>query len=222
MSPLLAQIGDIVDQWKEEFEDLLYPTTMSSTEESEESFITFGRVPGVDETHPNMLKGSVKACRSGTTPVVPILRRPDRVFQLWGEHTKSPLESLLQGVGKEAPTDLRSRRSSVVSLRGSYEFDHPVCMCFVDLEKAYDRGIPLRDSARIECQRCFCRLFNQSKSCVHFLGIRSDSDRPPLVTDPVFDCHGQKESGGVVGGRRMSGLHLYSLRMMWFCWFFEP
>jgi len=57
-----------------------------------------------------------------TGVVVPIFKKDDqRVCLNYRGITLLSLLSLLQGIGEEM------------------EFDHPVLMCFIDLEKAYDR-----------------------------------------------------------------------------------
>jgi len=64
-------------------------------------------------------------------------------------------------------------------LRGSWESEHPVYMCFVDLEKAYDRvprGIVwglLREYGVPELLlRAIRSLYNKSRSCVRILGTK--------------------------------------------------
>ena len=67
-------------------------------------------------------------------------------------------------------------------LEKAWEFAYPVYMCFVDLEKAYDR-VPreilwevLREyGVRGTLLRAIQSLYNQSESCVRVLGSKSDS-----------------------------------------------
>jgi len=85
---LLTQTEDIVWRWKEQFEELLNPSSTSSVEEAEfedsgeASPISLvevteavkklfsGKAPGVDEIRPEMLKALVNVVwRSGTVPV---------------------------------------------------------------------------------------------------------------------------------------------------------
>ena len=96
------------------------------------------------------------------------------VFQLQGDHTtQSPREGSLQGVGEEAPINYRTSDwggaeeqifTLAELLRGSLEFDLPVYMCYVDLDKAYDR-VP-----REILWGVIQRLYNQNKSCLRILG----------------------------------------------------
>ncbi|KAK3560032.1 hypothetical protein QTP86_033830, partial [Hemibagrus guttatus] len=116
---LLASTGDIVGRWKEYFEDLLNPTDTPSIEETEaensevDSFITQAEVTEV-----------VQQLLGGKAPGVDEIRP---------EYLKS-----LDVVGLYWQT----RLCNIAVLKGSWEFAQPVHMCFVDLEKAFDR-VPL-------------------------------------------------------------------------------
>ena len=67
-------------------------------------------------------------------------------------------------------------------LEGAWEYAHPVYMCCVDLEKAYDR-VPweilwevLREyGVRKSLLRAIQSLYVRSESCVRVLGSKSDS-----------------------------------------------
>ncbi|KAI3362276.1 hypothetical protein L3Q82_012590, partial [Scortum barcoo] len=159
---LLTSTEDIVGRWKKYFEDLLNPTDLPSSEEAEagdsevDSSITQaevtevvrkllgGKAPGVDEIRPEYLKSLdvvglswlTRLCniawRLGTVPlewqtgvVVPLFKKGDRrvCSKLQGDHTSQPPQG----------------RSTPGVLEGLWEFAQPVHMCFVDLEKAFDR-----------------------------------------------------------------------------------
>ncbi|KAK3525741.1 hypothetical protein QTP70_007388 [Hemibagrus guttatus] len=166
---LLVSTGDIVGRWKEYFEDLLNPTDTPSVEEPEaedsevDSFITQaevtevvqqllgGKAPGVDEIHPEYLKSLdvvglswlTRLCniawRSGTVPldwatgvVVPLFKKGD-----WRVCYNYRGITLLSLPGKVYSRVLERRVRPVLEV--SWEFAQPVHMCFVDLEKAFDR-----------------------------------------------------------------------------------
>ncbi|KAK3506456.1 hypothetical protein QTP70_000619 [Hemibagrus guttatus] len=166
---LLVSTGDIVRRWKEYFEDLLNPTDTPSVEEPEakdsevDSFITQaevtevvqqllgGKAPRVDEICPEYLKSLdvvglswlMRLCniawQSGTVPldwatgvVVPLFKKGDR--RVCSNYRGITLLSL---PGKVYSRVLERRVRPV--LKGSWEFAQPVHMCFVDLEKAFDR-----------------------------------------------------------------------------------
>ncbi|KAK3533462.1 hypothetical protein QTP70_022244 [Hemibagrus guttatus] len=166
---LLVSTGDIVGRWKEYFEDLLNPTDMPSVGEPEaedsevDSFITQaevtevvqqllgGKAPGVDEIRPEYLKSLdvvglswlTRLCniawRSGTVPldwatgvVVPLFKKGDR--RVCSNYRGITLLSL---PGKVYSRVLERRVRPV--LEGSWKFAQPVHMCFVNLEKAFDR-----------------------------------------------------------------------------------
>ncbi|KAK3564007.1 hypothetical protein QTP86_006259 [Hemibagrus guttatus] len=127
---LLASNGDIVKRWKEYFEDLLNPTDTPSVEEPEaedsevDSFITqaeatevvqqllSGEAPGVDEIRPEYLKSLDVVGLSWLTRLCNIAWRRGTLDRLYALH---------------------------MVLEGLWEFAQPVHMCFVDLEKAFDR-----------------------------------------------------------------------------------
>ena len=66
-------------------------------------------------------------------------------------------------------------------LGGAWEYNLPVHMCFVDLEKAHDRvpGVVLWEvlreyGVRGSLLRAIQSLYSQSESCVRILGSKSD------------------------------------------------
>ncbi|KAK3557981.1 hypothetical protein QTP86_005631 [Hemibagrus guttatus] len=200
---LLVSTGDIVGRWKEYFEDLLNPTDTPSVEEPEardsevDSFITQaevtevvqqllgGKAPGVDEIHPEYLKSLdvvglswlTRLCniawRSGTVPldwatgvVVPLFKKGDqRVCSNYRGIT------LLSLPGKVYSRVLERRVQPV--LEGSWEFAQPVHMCFVDLEKVFDRvprgilwEVLWEYGVRGPLLRAVRSLYNRSRSLV--------------------------------------------------------
>ena len=76
-------------------------------------------------------------------------------------------------------------------LEGTWEYAHPVYMCFVDLEKAYDR-VPreklwevLREyGVRGSLLRAIQSLYSQSESCVRVLGSQSVSFSDEILINP--------------------------------------
>ncbi|KAK3507178.1 hypothetical protein QTP70_009513 [Hemibagrus guttatus] len=200
---LLTSTGDVVGRWKEYFEDLLNPTDTPSVEEPEaedsevDSFITQaevtevvqqllgGKSPGVDKIRPQYLKSLdvvglswlKRLCnivwRSGTVPldwatgvVIPLFKKGDQrvCFNYRGI-------TLLSLPGKVYCRVLERRVRPV--LEGSWEFAQPVHMCFVDLEKAFNRvphgilwEVLWEYGVRGPLLRAVRSLYNQSRSLV--------------------------------------------------------
>ena len=194
---LLTSPRDVVDRWKEYFEDLLNPTDTSSGEEAGPGCsgagspisgaevaevvkkLLGGRAPGVDEIRPEFLKALDVvglswltrlyniAWTSGTVPldwqtgvVVPLFKKGDRrvcsnyrgitLLSLPGKVYSGVLERRVRRTVEpqiqEEQCGFRPGRGTVDQLytlsrilEGAWEFAHPVHMCFVDLEKAFDR-----------------------------------------------------------------------------------
>uniref|UniRef100_A0A671TEK4 Reverse transcriptase domain-containing protein n=1 Tax=Sparus aurata TaxID=8175 RepID=A0A671TEK4_SPAAU len=171
---LLTLTGDIVGRWREYFEDLLNPTDTPSIEEAEagdsevdpsitQAEVTEvvrkllgGKAPGVDEIRPEYLKSLDVVGLSWLTCLCSIA---------WQSGTV-PLDQLYT-----------LRRV----LEGSWEFAQPVHMCFVDLEKAFDRvphGIlweVLREYVvGGPLLRAVQSLYDRSRSLVRIAGSKSD------------------------------------------------
>ncbi|KAK3523270.1 hypothetical protein QTP86_028470 [Hemibagrus guttatus] len=208
---LLTSTGDVVGRWKEYFEDLLNPTDTPSVEEPEaedsevDSFITQaevtevvqqllgGKSPGVDKIRPQYLKSLdvvglswlKRLCnivwRSGTVPldwatgvVIPLFKKGDQrvCFNYRGI-------TLLSLPGKVYCRVLERRVRPV--LEGSWEFAQPVHMCFVDLEKAFNRvphgilwEVLWEYGVRGPLLRAVRSLYNQSRSLVRIASCKSD------------------------------------------------
>ncbi|KAK3505719.1 hypothetical protein QTP70_020512 [Hemibagrus guttatus] len=208
---LLVSTGDIVGRWKEYFEDLLNLTDTPSIEEPEaedsevDSFITQaevtevvqqllgGKAPGVDEICPEYLKSLdvvglswlTRLCnivwRSGTVPldwatgvVVLLFKKGDR--RVCSNYRGITLLSL---PGKVYSRVLERRVRPV--LEGSWEFAQPVHMCFVDLEKAFNRvshgilwEVLWEYGVRGPLLRAVRSLYNRSRSLVRIASCKSD------------------------------------------------
>ncbi|KAK3571287.1 hypothetical protein QTP86_005927 [Hemibagrus guttatus] len=169
---LLASTRDIVGWWKEYFEGLLNPTDTPSVEEPEskdsevDSFITQaevtevvqqllgGKAPGVDEIRPEYLKSLDVVGLSWLTRLCKIAWRSGTVSLDWATGVVIPL--FKKG-----------------DQRGSWEFAQPVHMCFVDLEKAFDRvprgilwEVLWEYGVRGPLLRAVLSLYNRSRSLV--------------------------------------------------------
>jgi len=117
-------------------------------------------------------------------------------------------------------------------LAGSWEFAQPVYMCFVDLEKTFDRvplgllwGVLREDGVPGSLLRAIRSLYAWSKSCVSILSIKSDTfpvgfglcqgcPLPPVLF-VIFMVRISRRSLGVEQVR-FGGL--CCLQMMWSCW----
>ena len=147
---------------------------------------------------------------SGTVPmawqtgvVVPIFKKGDRrvcsnyrgitLLSLPGKVYSRVLERRLRPIVEpqiqEEQCGFRPGRGTVDQLftlagllAGAWEFAHPVYMCFVDLEKAYDRvprgilwGVLREYGVPGPLVRAIRSLYKQSESCVRILGAKSST-----------------------------------------------
>ncbi|KAK3510565.1 hypothetical protein QTP70_010565 [Hemibagrus guttatus] len=193
---LLVSTGDIVGRWKEYFEDLLNPTDTLSVEEPEaedsrvDSFITQaevtevvqqllgGKAPGVDEICPEYLKSLDVVGLSWLTHLCNIAWRSGTVPLDWATGVVVPLYK--KGDRREEQCGFRPSRGTLDQLytlhrvlEGLWEFAQPVHMCFVDLEKAFDR-VPCAVLWEVLWEYGVCgpllravrSLYNQSRSLV--------------------------------------------------------
>ncbi|KAI3356785.1 hypothetical protein L3Q82_003325 [Scortum barcoo] len=153
-----------------------------------------GKAPGVDEIRPEYLKSLdvvglswlTRLCniawRLGTVPlewqtgvVVPLFKKGDRrVCSNYreGSHFSASREGLRQ------VDQLYTLRRV---LEGLWEFAQPVHMCFVDLEKAFDRvprgilwGVLREYGVRGPLLRAVRSLYDRSRSLVRIAGSKSD------------------------------------------------
>ncbi|TWW75469.1 hypothetical protein D4764_13G0001310 [Takifugu flavidus] len=192
---LLTSTRDVVDRWKEYFEDLLNPINMPSSEEVGPGDLGIGshisgaevaevvkkllggKAPGVDEIRPEFLKALdvvglswlTRLCNiawtSGAVPldwqtgvVVPLFKkkrvcsnyRGITLLSLPGKVYSGVLERRVRQIVEpriqEEQCGFCPGRGTVDQLytlsrvfEGAWEFAQPVHMCFVDLEKAFDR-----------------------------------------------------------------------------------
>ncbi|KAI3359839.1 hypothetical protein L3Q82_014187 [Scortum barcoo] len=227
---LLTSTGDIVGRWKKYFEDLLNPTDLPSNEEAEagvsevDSSITQAKVTEVVRklrsgqgaggweqylwsgklvvVVPLFKKGNRRVCSNyrGIT----LLSLPGKVYARVLERRIRPIvDPRIQ----EEQCGFRPGRGTLDQLytlhrvlEGLWEFAQPVHMCFVDLEKAFDRvprgilwGVLHEYGVRGPLLRAVQSLYDRSRSLVRiagrFLGV---------------EARGRRESG--FGNHRISSL----------------
>ncbi|KAI3352266.1 hypothetical protein L3Q82_005245 [Scortum barcoo] len=125
---LLTSTGDIVGRWKKYFEDLLNPTDLPSNEEAEagvsevDSSITQAEVTEGDHiSQPPHGKVYARVLERRIRPIVDPRIQEEQCGFRPGRGTLDQLYTLHR------------------VLEGLWEFAQPVHMCFVDLEKAFDR-----------------------------------------------------------------------------------
>ncbi|KAI3362846.1 hypothetical protein L3Q82_001895 [Scortum barcoo] len=125
---LLTSTGDIVGRWKKYFaEDLLNPTDLPSNEEAEagvsevDSSITQAEVTEGDHTSQPPRKVYARVLERRIRPIVDPRIQEEQCGFRPGRGTLDQLYTLHR------------------VLEGLWEFAQPVHMCFVDLEKAFDR-----------------------------------------------------------------------------------
>ncbi|KAI3358019.1 hypothetical protein L3Q82_003043 [Scortum barcoo] len=158
---LLTSTEDIVGRWKKYFEDLLNPTDLPSNEEAED---------GDSEVD------------SSITPKPKSLSLPGKVYARVLERRIRPIvDPRIQ----EEQCGFRPGRGTVDQLytllagclEGLWEFAQPVHMCFVDLEKAFDRvprgilwGVLHEYGVRGPLLRAVRSLYDRSRSLVRIAG----------------------------------------------------
>ncbi|KAI3371978.1 hypothetical protein L3Q82_006852 [Scortum barcoo] len=116
---LLTSTGDIVGRWKKYFEDLLNPTDLPSNEEAEaeDSEVDLSITQAeVTEVYARVLERRIRI-----RPIVDPRIQEEQCGFRPGRGTLDQLYTLHR------------------VLEGLWEFAQPVHMCFVDLEKAFDR-----------------------------------------------------------------------------------
>ncbi|TWW74429.1 hypothetical protein D4764_14G0004320 [Takifugu flavidus] len=168
----LTSTRDVVDRWKEYFEDLLNPTSTPSNEEAGPGNLGIGsHISGAEvaEVVIKLLGGKAP----GTGVVVPLFKKGDRrvcsnyrgitILSLPGKVYSGVLERSIRRIVepriREEQCGFRPGRGTVDQFytlsrvfEGAWEFAQPVHMCFVDLEKAFDhvpRGGPVGGSPRV-------------------------------------------------------------------------
>ncbi|TWW81730.1 R2DM Retrovirus-related Pol polyprotein from type II retrotransposable element [Takifugu flavidus] len=237
---LLTSTRDVVDRWKEYFEDLLNPTNTPSSEEVGPGDLEMGshisgaevaevvkkllggKAPGADEIRPEFLKALdvvglswlTRLCNiawtSGAVPldwqtgvVVPLFKKGDRrvcsnyrgitLLSLPGKVYSGVLERRVRRIVEpriqEEQCGFRPGRGTVDQLytlsrvfEGAWEFAQPVHMCFVDLEKAFDRvprgvlwGVLREYGVSGPLIRAVRSLYDWCQSLVRIAGSKSNS-----------------------------------------------
>uniref|UniRef100_A0A674P165 Reverse transcriptase domain-containing protein n=1 Tax=Takifugu rubripes TaxID=31033 RepID=A0A674P165_TAKRU len=236
---LLTSTRDVVDRWKEYFEDLLNPTNAPSSEEVGPGDLEMGshisgaevaevvkkllggKAPGVDEIRPEFLKALDVVGLSWLTRLCNIAWTSGAVLLDWETRVVVPLKegdrrvcsnyrgiTLLGLPGKvysgvlerrvrrtvepriqEEQCGFRPGRGTVDQLytlsrvfEGAWEFAQPVHMCFVDLEKAFDRvpqgvlwGVLREYGVSGPLIRAVRSLYDRCQSLVRIAGSKSNS-----------------------------------------------
>ncbi|KAL0152538.1 hypothetical protein M9458_052261 [Cirrhinus mrigala] len=186
---LLISTGDIVGGWKEYFEDLLNSVNTSSIEEDNNTSSIEEAEVGGSEAESTISraevaeKGDRRVCSNyrGIT----LLSLPGKVYTRVLERRIRPI---VKPRIQEEQCGFRPGRGTMDQLytlfrvlEGSWEFAQPVHMCFVDLEKAFDRvprgvlwGVLWEYGVRGPLLRAVRSLYDRSRSLVRIAGSKSD------------------------------------------------
>ncbi|TWW81779.1 hypothetical protein D4764_01G0015940 [Takifugu flavidus] len=190
---LLTSTRDVVDWWKEYFEDLLNPTNAPSSEEAGPGDLGIGsHISGAEvaEVVKKLLGGKTRLeflkALDVTGVVVPLFKKGDRrvcsnyrgiaLLSLPGEVYSGVLERRIcrivePRIQEEQCGDQLYTLSRV--FEGAWEFAQPVHMCFVDLEKAFDRvprGVLREYGVSGPLIRAVCSLYDRRQSMVRIAG----------------------------------------------------
>ncbi|TWW77407.1 hypothetical protein D4764_12G0007970 [Takifugu flavidus] len=135
---LLTSTRDVVDRWKEYFEDLINPTNAPRSEEAGPGDLGAGfRISGAEvaEVVIKLLGGKAP----GEDEIrMEFLKAMDVVGLFSGTGEEGPLDSRTSDSGFNVVFVLGMERWTSRVFKGAWEFAQPVHMCFVDLEKAFD------------------------------------------------------------------------------------
>ncbi|XP_054456755.1 sodium- and chloride-dependent betaine transporter-like [Anoplopoma fimbria] len=163
-----------------------------------------GKAPGIDEIQPEMLKALGVEGLSWLTRLFNIAW--DSVYSKVLERRVRPI---VEPQIEEEQCGFRPGRGTTDQLftlarilEGAWEYAHPVYMCFVDLEKAYDR-VPGRN-----CGRC-CGSMGQSVSFSVGAGLRQGCALSPILFVIYMDRISRRSRGGE--GLQFGGLRISSL-----------
>ncbi|KAK0133440.1 LINE-1 reverse transcriptase [Merluccius polli] len=192
---LLTSTRDVVDRWKEYFEDLLNPTDTPSGKEAGPGDsgvgppisgaevaevvrkLLGGRAPGVDEVRPEFLKALDVVGLSWLTRLCSIAWTSGAVPLDWQTGVVVPLFKK----GPEGRGTVDQLYTLCRILEGAWEFAQPVHMCFVDLEKAFDRvprgvlwGVLREYGVSDPLIRAVRSLYDRCQSLVRIAGNKSD------------------------------------------------
>ncbi|KAI3356861.1 hypothetical protein L3Q82_003510 [Scortum barcoo] len=222
---LLTSTEDIVGRWKKYFEDLLNPTDLPSSEEAE---------AGDSEVDSSITRRPKSLSLPREGHYARVLERENRpcIVDPWIQEEQCGFHVLV----------VEQWTSSIPStgcLEGLWEFAQPVHMCFVDLEKAFDRvprgilwGVLREYGVRGPLLRAVRSLYDRSRSLVRIAGSKSDlfpvhvGLRQGCPLSPVLfiifmdriSRRSQGPEGVRFGNHRISSL---LLQMMLSCWLLQ-
>ncbi|KAK0132885.1 Retrovirus-related Pol polyprotein from type-2 retrotransposable element R2DM [Merluccius polli] len=236
---LLTSNWDVVDRWKEYFEDLLNPTDTPSGKEAgpgdsgvgspiSEAEVAVvvkkllgGRAPGVDEVRLEFLKALDVVGLSWLTRLCSIAWTSGAVPLDWQTGVVVPLfQKGDRRVVEQLYTLCRI-------LEGAWEFAQPVHMCFVDLKKAFDRvprgvlwGVLRVYGVSDPLIRAVCSLYDWCQSLVRIasnktdlfpvrVGLRQDCPLSPILFIIFMDRISRRSQ--VIEGVRFGDLRIGSL-----------
>ncbi|KAK0156417.1 Craniofacial development protein 2 [Merluccius polli] len=201
---LLTSTRDVVDRWKEYFEDLLNPTDTPSSKEAGPGDSGVGSpISGAEVAE--VVRKLLVPLDWQTAVVVPLFKKGDRrvsnyrgitLLSLPGKVYSGVLERRVRRIVEpriqEEQCGFHPGRGTVDQLytfcrilEGAWEFAQPVHMCFVDLEKAFDRvprgvlwGVLREYGVSDPLIRAVRSLYDRCQSLVRVAGSQPSGKRP--------------------------------------------